>query len=368
MNVERLHAIALAVKDDLTRTELSNQLSNLANMITNQVNAPQEPSYQTAVAAALDQLRQALGESAIESCPPTWQQTLSELGLTDLLGNQLGDRLNGIFARNQITLAVARDEVQAIATDLSSAVVALDQLLAGFQYFQIGSEELAPGEIEVSVLIPRPAVYDQLPDLGQEFIKLQSLLAVFLELGTGSRPPLKVRAIASTDFAVYVGMAPAAAAALAKTLDWVLEAYKKLLEIRKLRQGLADQGVSEKDLGGVDDHANAHMSRSIETVAEEMITAAAITDQARANELRIELRHSLNSLANRIDHGYNIDVRAGALPPAGGGSAEEAGSQDAQPDRAAVDQIIQTAPRLRFVNRSGRPILSLDESRPIQET
>lgn len=63
---------------------------------------------------------------------------------------------------------------------------------------------------------------------------------MFLEpLGTGSWPPLKVRTIASSDFAVYVGMAPAAA--LAKSLDWVLEAYKKLLEIRKLRQGLADQ-------------------------------------------------------------------------------------------------------------------------------
>lgn len=71
--------------------------------------------------------------------------------------------------------------------------------------------------------------------------------------------------------------------------------------------------MSERDLGGVDDHANAHMTRSIEGVTEEMITAASITDQARANELRIELRHSLNALANRIDHGYNVDVRAGAL-------------------------------------------------------
>lgn len=175
-------------------------------------------------------------------------------------------------------------------------------------YFKISAEELEPGAAEVGVMIPRSAVKDELPALGEEFEKLQEILNPFLELTEGSRPPLKVRTISSSDFAVYVAMWAGTAYAVAQAMDKILGLYKTILEIRRLHKELSDQGVSDEALAPIEAEANTRMATETERIADEMVDAAVISNAGRANELKIELRLSLNALANRIDHGYNVDV------------------------------------------------------------
>lgn len=175
-----------------------------------------------------------------------------------------------------------------------------------------------------------------------------------LELATGSRPPIEVVTISSTDFGVFLDVAPKAAMFVAVAVERVVALYKNLLEIRKLRQEMEDQGVPVESLAGIDTHANSVMDKGIEAIADELIAEAPATvDSGRRNELRIDLRVSLNGMANRIDKGFNIDVRA---------EPEESDDGDEVADSAAAVQAIRAAsPNLRFINRSGRPILSLPE-------
>jgi hypothetical protein len=359
MNAERLHAIVLAVRDELLATSVVTMMQQLRDSLQNQVNAPQEPSYQQQVSATLQQLSETLAEAPSNSFPPAWQQTLEEHGVAGLLGEPLAETVQEIFERNQITASVALSEIQELTAQLEALATAVDQLLAGLSHFDVGSEELELGEAEIAVLIPRPAVDDELHQLGDEFIELERLLGPFVELATGSRPPLKVASISSTDFGVYIDMVPEAAAFLAVAVERVVALYKSLLEIRRLRQELRDQGVDDDELTGVDAHANSHMAKGIDAAVDDLIEQAAVRDAGRRNELRIELRLSLNALANRIDQGYNIDVRA--APAEAEDEAEEPASQPSSRDEA-LRQIRELSPRLRFINRTGQPILSLPES------
>lgn len=360
MNAERLHAIALAVRSDLDQTGVVGVIGVLRDALKNQVGAPQEPSYQQAVSTTLQQLQSALSAAQSNTFPATWIETLEELGAAGLLGAALRQRVTEVFERNQITPSVAAEEVETIAAELQALDTAIDQLLASFDYFDVQREELAPGEVEVSVLIPRAEVREELRRLGEEFVELQKILGPFLELATGSRPPVHVRTMSSSNYSVFLEIAPKAAAFVAIAVERVVALYKSLLEIRKLRQDLADAGVPEAGLAGVDTHANEHMRNGIDVAADEMLASISVKDASRKNELSNELRGSMNAIANRIDRGYNIDVRA-ALPVQPEPTDGETPAVKDSPDIAALRRIAELSPNLKFINRVGAPILSLPE-------
>lgn len=360
MNVERLHAIALSVRADLDQSGSVAATASLRDALRSSIASPQEPSYQEAVSTGLQNLLDALDAAPSNDFPPLFVEALEELGITEFVGAELAGQLRSIFERNQITPSVAADEVDAIATELSDLDAALTQLLASLAHFKLGSEDLDPGQAELGVLIPRPAVRDELKLLGSEFVELQRLLGPFLEIATGSRPPLTVRTISSSDFGVFLDMAPQAAAFVAVAVERLVALYKQLLEIRKLRQDLVDQGVPAERLDGIDDYANEHMAKGVEVVADKLLASREEASPGRDNELRIELKLSLNAIANRIDRGYNIDVRAEPEErEASDDEGDEAPTEGA--DGAALRRIVEISPKLRFINRSGEPILSLPE-------
>ncbi len=144
---------------------------------------------------------------------------------------------------------------------------------------------------------------------------------------------------------------------VAVAVERVVALYKNLLEVRKLRQQMEDQGVPVDNLAGVDEYANSVMAEGIDTIVDEIVADAHYSlDAGRQNELKVEVRLSLNGIANRIDAGFNIDVRAGAGP-----EQEEAEANGSTDDAEAVRMIQNASPNLRFINRPGRPILSLQE-------
>lgn len=310
MNAERLHAIALSIRFDLDETKTLDTLRALRDALQNQVGAPQEPTHQQAVSTNLQTLLAALDSAPSNAFPTTWLETLDELGFDGLLGTSLGDQVRAIFERNQITPSVAAEELDEFVTELAAHKTALDQLIEGMSHFEVGHEDLNPGEAELSILIPRLAVGERLRSLGLEFVDLEKLVGPFAELATGRRPEVRVRSIASSDYGVFLDIAPQAAAFMAVAVERVVALYKQLLEIRRLRQEMSDQGVTEDGLSGIDAHANELMSAGIEELADELADSTSVVDQHRSNELKIELRLSLNSIANKIDQGYSIDVRS----------------------------------------------------------
>lgn len=144
--------------------------------------------------------------------------------------------------------------------------------------------------------------------------------------------------------------------------------YKNILEIREARQRLNEAGVPDEALAAVDDHANQAMAQRNESLAEELVNDLPVSpslDEGRRNELTIEIRLSLNAIANRLDKGYDIDVRAPEPPPESEDADDEDG-EPASPDEQAQyefqRQIRQISPHLRSERPVGASILSLPET------
>lgn len=361
MNVERFHAIVGALRSELEDTEEASRLEQLATA-TQQLSADpaQEPAQQQVTQLRVD-LDQALRGAESNRFSPAWREALDELGVADLLGETLAEELERIFSRNEITPASAAEAITAIKERVDALAQGLNEASSGLGYFRVGAEELNPGEFEIGFLIPRSAVQDGLESLGKEFMQLKRLLGPFTELAGEGRPDIRVRSLSSSEFQVFLHSAQGMALMVATALERLLAAYERILNIRQKRKELAEEDdVPDEILEPLAGHASQIMEQEIERIVDEIIVSAKQGDQGRLNELRRDLTLSLNALATRVDLGYNVEVRAGELPPPPDDEADVEDPVDPE-TRSATEAIRSKQKSLEFMNVSGKPILTLEQ-------
>lgn len=356
MNAERLNAVCQELKDAVSSANLPDKLAAISYVLQNIVNQPAASEFQTALSAALDDFYTALERFPTDRFSPAWRQVLDEIGASPVLGTELSTRVRSVMERNQITPATALEEMNALHGELSRLMEAVNQLTTSLSTLGILGDSLSPGECELGVMVPRAAVHNRLADLGTELRELDFIFGTFAELTTGERVPFEIRAVSSSELMVFLATIPSVCASIAFAAEKLINTYKSLLEIKKLRAELADQGVSEDELTGITDHANTMMESAIDEITTEVVLQfGAGTDTGRENELTNALRISLRKLANRIDQGYNIEVRVQPLD-----DADEDPETADQGTRAAIHRIQSASETLQFMKHGGR-ILSLPE-------
>jgi hypothetical protein len=355
MNAEELHEIARELRAEIDRTQVIVLLTALEGALTNQVSSPAHPDYQTAVAQARAALAQGLGAGWAANFPPRWTEFMDEHGLEILRADGLIPAVERILVEQALTPQSALNEITALRQRVITSSDNLQALVDALSYFGIETYELSANEFEADVLMPRAWIRGDFGLLASEFTKLNRILAPFQELGTGGRPPVRVRAIASSDFMTYLELAPEVARLLSMTIVQLLEAYERVRQIRKSRTDLETAGVSAETLLQVQREADTHMEKVTGRVVQDLLREAAHSPEAtRVTEITAELTNSVEMLAYRIDHSYRITVRTGI--------AEAALDDEAVPNvelSRARTEVLANQSRLKYQELEGEPILAL---------
>ena len=357
MNAERLHAIVRALRAEVESTSYPNHLEELFDGLQTLSDAPGQAEAQQRVSSARQALNDVLQSAPSNDFSPVWRQTLDEMGISDVVGDALLEQIEAVLAVNDITPTTAASEMEEIRNRVTAMVSALNEAEAAFNFLEIGSEDLAPGEFEIGIMIPRRAVGNGLRSLGEEFVDLKQIIDAFSELAGENRPEVEVRSISSSEFQVFLHSAPMVAALVATTLERLMKAYESYLTIRKLHRELAESGVPEDKLEPVSGFVSGSMEEKIREIVEEAIEESDVDDEGRLNELRKDLTVRVNALAERIDNGFDVDVRAGELPEQVEGEEAETLPPDVT---KATETVLEAQKSLEFMNVEGKAILSLE--------
>lgn len=353
MNAERLHALVIALSHELSSANTARKLQELVNNLQNTINQPQQPAHQQGLSKSIKAINDELTDAHSDSFSPGWRQILQEIGGEQYFGNSLSAQINKIFAQNQITPSVALTELQELNNGLQAFKNALDQAASAFKHFDISYEKLGPGKCEIGILIPRAAVDNNLIDFAKELEDLGFILNTLSEVVTGKKDALAINTISSSDLLVYLHANLPYAACVAVCVERIVALYKQLLEIRKLHNDLHKQGVPQTQTAGIEQYANELMEQGIEKIIQEIVSKYHKKgDKGRNNELTNALRISLNKIANRIDIGFNIEVRV--EPPAASKADNES--------QVAIDAIQSATHGMQYMKLEGKPILKLPES------
>ena len=365
MNVERLHAIAIAIKTEITELDISGQLDQLASALQNIVSQPQQPAYQEQVATLKKTLRKKLVSAHSNSFSPAWKQSILELGMQEYLGNQLADKIEAIFQNNHITPTVAVNEIQQLGQKVSVLNTTLDQIVSGFGSINLGHEVLNPGEGEVGIMLPRSYLDNRFDKLAKEFKEINSILSTISEVATGKTEHFEIRSLSTSDPFVILGASLGVLASIALAIKPIISAYKEILEVRLLHAQLAEKKVAADRLKGVEEHTEEIMSKAIVEIKNELLARSPLTDEGRKNELSNALGAALNKLANRIDRGFNIEIRVEPLMVKG--EEDEGQSDEQKTEQENVHIIFDAMKTLEFTHPDGNPILHLSENIPENE-
>jgi hypothetical protein len=354
MNAERLHVIARTLKQELAQKRITENLQTLVNSLQSIVQSTNQSTQQNLVSSR-DAFLTSVTDTPSDSFTPAWRQVLVELGGEELFGKKLKQQVQQILSDNQITPAVSHQKLSEILSKLQTFKSALDQLVAGFTSFHIGSEELAPGEAEITLLIPRVEVDDKLDDFTNELEEMEFILNTFSEVATGHKDDLKIRSVSSSGLMIFLAASPAFAAIIAKVVDLIVGQYKKILEIKKLQLEIERLQLPDEISAKTKEHANSLMETEIDKFTVEIIKQYPLRNAERKNELTTAVKISLNRVANRIDRGFNFEVRI--EPP-------KALAKDA-PENKEVQLAVQTiqaaSVNMQYMRLEGPPILTLPE-------
>jgi hypothetical protein len=153
---------------------------------------------------------------------------------------------------------------------------------------------------------------------------------------------------------VFLAVGPVFGAAIAKAVDFVVGQYKKILEIKKLQLEIERLQLPDEISAKTKEHANTLMEAEIDKFTVEIMNEYPLSkDDGRKNELRTAVKMSLDMIANRIDRGFNFEVRSEPL-------TDKKLDENNEVSRAV--QAIQAASiNMQYLKLEGPPILALPE-------
>lgn len=359
MNVERLHRIALDLKSDLKFYKILTLLQNVRDALQNAVNNPAHGPYQTELVSHLGLLYSALENSDYNDYSPSWKEIINEISSETLFGVSLEEKIQAIFSQNTITPAKALEDIIEIHDSIAKFDAALTNILSAFSTLNIEEEDLEPGQCELGYTIPRKYVRNKLSSLKKEINELNFILNSISEAVTGEKQEFEVKTISSSDFLLYILIGLNVADVLSKAIERILNHYKQILEIKVLNNQLKEKGIPSNKTKAIETHANSMMEEEIKKIAKEVILEYYTgKDTARKNELENSVIISLNKLANRIDHGFNVEIRVEPLTQPIGG---EVISKEQQTNIKMVKSIQERSKNIQFIENEGESILKLPE-------
>lgn len=356
MRVEHYLELADDLIADMAETKSVEGVTQIAQALQNYLNGPNEAELKN-MSNARDELMGRLRTSRTNKYSATWKADLAFMQIEDYFGSELASWIERVFKENPITINDAKTEMDRIKDHIVRIETSLKSTAAALKYLEFQPENLRAGEFEFSVGIPPAAVRNELAALGEEFKRLDRVLAVFVEVATGRREHLTLNAISSSDFLAYIAMAPEVAEVVADALAKIIGIYGGVLGLIHMHRQLSQSPATKNTRDALQKDIRTKIDAELEEIAKEIEKRyLAKTEKARRGELGILIRDSLNELADRVDKGYSFDIR-GEEPEAP--EAEQTETAEKQKVREIFRVVSEHRQTIRVFHAIGDPVLAL---------
>lgn len=310
MNVERMYPTLSWLHNQLEEEKVLVVFKNTISHLSNSVNQPQQANHQKNFTATLEDLKKILRESPVNNLDAGKQRVIEFIYVDEYIGNTLLSDITRILSENQITPSIAHKRLQKLYENVAAVYDALDKFIYASDIFHIEPYEAEFGECEFGALIPRSAIDNEVKGLVKDLNRIDNIMRTFNELTTGDASSCQIKSISTTDPLFYWAIGIYAAKVLGDAATKILETYKTVLEIRTLRKGLKDHGMTDTDLKAIDKKSNAVMEKAIDELAPKLVEKYKHQKlaKARKNELTVAVKSSLNIMANSIDKGIDFEI------------------------------------------------------------
>jgi len=357
MNVERMLAVADWLVRYVEASGLPERLEAITNSLQNQMGSPSEDNL-NALSAARESLSSSVkkAEKSLEILPRTWLLTVEELGFDQYLPRQIVYHTEFALRGQTLELNKVRAAIEELRDDVVRKTNALRSLRESLNVFEIESSKPAPGEVEISVLVPRELFSNELHKFSEEIDALDRLVWMFCRLVKKDRGEVRLGQLSNPDPLIFLMMIPQIALPWLAMVMAILKIFEQVQKLKAARDTAERSGVSEKIVKQIEEQAQTVVRDEIEKFVPELVEKYAREKDAGAlNEIVNGLRISMEKLAARIDRGYRIEAH---VPD---DLDESDDGEELVPIEDAVDvsELQDMADELNYFETGPEPILNL---------
>ncbi|ESY63256.1 MULTISPECIES: hypothetical protein [Mesorhizobium] len=357
MNASRLREILEKAMNLDREFKVQTLLSSVNTALKNLISSPSDSGYQQTLADTLASLGLALS-TVVDSLQPAEIDRLREIGVDRFFSPEMRNEIDVWLAENPATPTVAQTKLAQLITARDEFLTQAEQTVANFTALKIEVQDIKPGEAEIGFLLPRNLFKNEFDKFIKELAVINRVIRAFSEAETGSAETIDLRQLSSSDPTIFLGLSVATIVAIGKTISWALDTWKKVEDIRKIRNETAKitslQGSGFEAM--LDDSIKKLAAKSVEERVEELL-ATATGDQGRKNEQRTDLTWAVESILARVERGMTVEIRM--LPPV----AHE-GQEPSEDVKAQYRDLHTISSTLSFPAPAGSPVLDLPPPSP----
>jgi hypothetical protein len=318
-------------------------LESIRDALNNLVSQPADPQQQAVLAQAL-QTFSSSAEMLGERITPSQATLISAIGGQEFFEPSIAESVKSSVATNAMTPTVARDFVKGLASRRAAFMATIKSTQHGLTELKIGAPLTVAGTADVAFLIPRDIFENQLGTFAKELTFINSLIRDVSEAKTGHADVIEVKELSSSVPTVALAARVNVVEAIAGIVNKFLDAWKKIEEIRDIRQRLAKVGMKRAAL---EEELDEQITTTIEEVVEESTTTLLVGyqgDSGRRNELSTALTREMTRLFGQIERGLTLEFHA---------EPEE----DGEAEKGAVESLSALNREIRFPAIENQPLL-----------
>jgi hypothetical protein len=189
MTTQRLYGILKLVDSLDQKVGLQTQLEAIRGALSNLVNQPSQPNFQTNLAAAITAFTGAVATMS-SSITPSQATAIAELGGAEFFDPGIAEKVITSIQKNAMTASVARDFVQDVATRRAAFLATVRSARQALEKLHITESALEPGAADVAFLIPRDIFDNELSAFAKELNFVSRLVQDFTQAQTGHAEPV----------------------------------------------------------------------------------------------------------------------------------------------------------------------------------
>lgn len=308
MTSEKLYEVLQLMVDLDAKLQLQPSLNQIRDNLANLASQQATPQIQSNLASGISAFSAGVSQLRSEITPSQFG-TIAELGGEEFFAPSIANTVRDQIERNAMTPSVASAFVSDIAKRRTAYLQTVNVTLNGLNSLlsaQPPEADLAPGE--AAFTIPRELFENKLGKLAKELSFISLMMEHMSEAATGKIQPVELEYLASSIPVVAIAAELGLLTLLANVINSFLDAWKKVEEIREIRERLKAVGVS----GAASKEMDERIITTVEEVVEESTKLTLSTykgDSSRRNELENGLKVDLRRLFGQIERGLTVEIR-----------------------------------------------------------
>ncbi len=337
MHLGKFNSAIQTLVREIDEGKTSQLLQDLISKLEAISGAPGNGELMSSYKSSLESLRQNLLASRLNTPYPTLRQMLSHIGAEKFLGEKFYERVIEAIEKNKISPHAAAQDLKVLQGELNNFTESVKSIEKAFRQLGVEILELSGGESELGISIPIESETKTLFDLASISKKWGTNLSPFVEIFSKDNEPIKIRAISSSDWQLYLATTNEVLLGISLAIGQINLILIGLIKTRKLIGELLNSGASVEAIQPVKEEADRRLKNELEKLSGDLVDENyRKNDSARKNELKVHLFQALYFLSQQLLKKTTIEIRVQIEEKE---AKEEGAEEDSNDDQNNLEKI-----------------------------